>query len=113
MTHILRQSAFRKRLNPDIIIDISVYNVCIVVDHTVYYLSALPIPQARINQRCKTMEKEEKTRLTKEKILKAGISEFGRNGYRGGSINAICASGISKGLIYHNLHRFQRTRQCR
>ncbi len=48
------------------------------------------------------MEKEMKTQLTREKILSAGIEEFGRNGYRGGSINAICAAGISKGLIYHN-----------
>ncbi|MGI6205299.1 MAG: TetR/AcrR family transcriptional regulator [Anaerovoracaceae bacterium] len=48
------------------------------------------------------MKKEEKTRLTKEKILKAAIEEFGRNGYSGGSLNAVCASGINKGLIYHN-----------
>ena len=43
-----------------------------------------------------------KTQLTKEKILKAGIQEFGQNGYAGGSVNAICATGINKGLIYHN-----------
>lgn len=48
------------------------------------------------------MRKEMKTQLTKEKILKAGIQEFGQNGYAGGSVNAICATGINKGLIYHN-----------
>ena len=48
------------------------------------------------------MRKEIKTQRTKEKILKAGIREFGQNGYAGSSINAICATGINKGLIYHN-----------
>ena len=48
------------------------------------------------------MKKEEKTQLTKEKILKAAIAEFGKNGYSGGSLNAVCATGINKGLIYHN-----------
>lgn len=48
------------------------------------------------------MRKEDKTQRTREKILAAGIEEFGRNGYRRGSLNAISASGINKGLIYHN-----------
>ncbi|MCI6754369.1 MAG: TetR/AcrR family transcriptional regulator [Lachnospiraceae bacterium] len=48
------------------------------------------------------MRKEDKTQRTREKILASGIEEFGRNGYRRGSINAISASGINKGLIYHN-----------
>lgn len=48
------------------------------------------------------MRKEEKTELTKEKILKAAMQEFGSNGYVGASINTICKAGIQKGLIYHN-----------
>lgn len=48
------------------------------------------------------MKKEEKTRLTKEKILAAATDEFGKNGYRGGTVNAVCSTGINKGLIYHN-----------
>jgi len=48
------------------------------------------------------VKKEEKTQRTRERILAAGIEEFGKNGYRRGSINAISASDINKGLIYHN-----------
>lgn len=49
------------------------------------------------------MKKEEKTELTKEKILNAAIIEFGTKGYEGASVNNICNdNGISKGLIYHN-----------
>lgn len=48
------------------------------------------------------MKKEEKTELTKKKILSAAIQEFGTNGYRGASLNAICQVGIPKGLLYHN-----------
>lgn len=48
------------------------------------------------------MRKEEKTELTKQKILSAAVQEFGSNGYRGASLNAICESGIPKGLLYHN-----------
>lgn len=48
------------------------------------------------------MKEEEKTQRTRERILAAGIEEFGKNGYRRGSINAISASDINKGLIYHN-----------
>ena len=48
------------------------------------------------------MRKEEKTELTKKKILAAALQEFGTNGYRGASLNTICESGIPKGLLYHN-----------
>lgn len=48
------------------------------------------------------MKKEEKTELTKKKILSAAIEEFGTNGYQGASLNAICQAGIPKGLLYHN-----------
>lgn len=48
------------------------------------------------------MRKEEKTELTKEKIMKAAMEEFGLNGYAGASLNSICHTGISKGLLYHN-----------
>lgn len=48
------------------------------------------------------MKKEEKTRLTKEKILRAAIDEFGSRGYYAASVNAVCDAGINKGLIYHN-----------
>ena len=48
------------------------------------------------------MKKEEKTEITKCKILAAAIQEFGANGYVAGSVNNICKTGINKGLIYHN-----------
>lgn len=48
------------------------------------------------------MKQEMKTELTKEKIIKAAIIEFGTKGYSGASLNTICNSGISKGLLYHN-----------
>lgn len=48
------------------------------------------------------MKKKEKTELTKEKIMKAAMEEFGSNGYAGASLNSICHTGISKGLLYHN-----------
>lgn len=48
------------------------------------------------------MKKEEKTLLTKTKILNAAMEEFGKKGYEGGTINHICNTGINKGLIYHN-----------
>lgn len=48
------------------------------------------------------MKQEEKTRLTKEKIVDAAIKEFGTNGYEKANINNISGSGIAKGLIYHN-----------
>ena len=48
------------------------------------------------------MKQEKKTELTKEKIINAAIEEFGTKGYSGASLNAICNTGISKGLLYHN-----------
>lgn len=49
------------------------------------------------------MKKQEKTELTKEKILQAAMQEFGTNGYAGTGINIICSRHeISKGLLYHN-----------
>ena len=48
------------------------------------------------------MKREEKTRLTREKIITAAIEEFGAKGYKAASINHICDSGIAKGLFYHN-----------
>lgn len=48
------------------------------------------------------MKKEEKTELTKKRILAAAMKEFGENGYYGMTLNSICDAGIAKGLIYHN-----------
>lgn len=48
------------------------------------------------------MKKEEKTERTKKRILAAAIQEFGIHGYEGAKLNAICESGIPKGLLYHN-----------
>ena len=48
------------------------------------------------------MKKEEKTELTKKRILAAAKKEFGENGYHGMTLNSICDAGIAKGLIYHN-----------
>ena len=48
------------------------------------------------------MKKEEKTELTKERILTAAMEEFGEKGYAAAALNNICAAGIPKGLLYHN-----------
>lgn len=49
------------------------------------------------------MKKEEKTKLTREKIVKAALVEFGTKSYEAASLNTICSENqISKGLIYHN-----------
>lgn len=48
------------------------------------------------------MKREERTEITKEKIIAAATKEFGLKGYNGASLNAICDAGISKGLLYHN-----------
>lgn len=49
------------------------------------------------------MKKEEKTGLTKERIMNAAMQEFGTNGYAASTLNSICnVYGISKGLLYHN-----------
>lgn len=48
------------------------------------------------------MKQEQKTELTKERILTAAMNEFGMNGYHATKINNICKAGIPKGLLYHN-----------
>ena len=49
------------------------------------------------------MKKEEKSKISCEKILNAAIAEFGTKSYSDASLNTICNSNqISKGLIYHN-----------
>lgn len=49
------------------------------------------------------MKQEEKTELTKERILQAAMQEFGTNGYASSTLNTICNNHkISKGLIYYN-----------
>lgn len=49
------------------------------------------------------MKQEERTSLTRERIIKAAMQEFGTKGYAGTTLNAICSEGgISKGLFYHN-----------
>lgn len=49
------------------------------------------------------MKKEEKTRLRREKIIAAALSEFSKKGYEGFVINELCKQdGISKGVLYHN-----------
>ena len=48
------------------------------------------------------MRKEEKTELTRHKILLAATEEFGEKGYFHASMGQICQKGISKGLLYHN-----------
>ena len=51
------------------------------------------------------MKKEEKTKITKERILSAAIAEFGSKNYDAASINNICQTGqIPKGLLYHNFN---------
>ena len=50
-----------------------------------------------------SMKREEKSELTRERILQAAIEEFGTNGYDASALNTICSkNGISKGLIYYN-----------
>lgn len=49
------------------------------------------------------MKQDERTEITKDRILQAAIREFGTNGYAASSVNSICSKyKISKGLIYHN-----------
>lgn len=49
------------------------------------------------------MRKEEKTRLRREIIIAAALSEFATKGYKGFVINELCkVDGISKGVLYHN-----------
>lgn len=49
------------------------------------------------------MKQEEKTRITREKILHSALKEFGTKSYENASLNGICnESQIPKGLLYHN-----------
>ena len=49
------------------------------------------------------MKQDEKTKLSRDKILRAAIAEFGTKSYEAASLNVICSvNNISKGLIYHN-----------
>jgi AcrR family transcriptional regulator len=48
------------------------------------------------------MKQQEKTEMTRQRILAAALVEFGKNGYAGASLNNVCAAGIPKGLVYHN-----------
>lgn len=50
------------------------------------------------------MKREEKTKLTRERIIAASIDEFGSKGYAMASVNNVCDAGIAKGLIYHNFN---------
>lgn len=47
------------------------------------------------------MKQAERAEQTRNKIVEAAMKEFGRNGYRGGTIGNICKTGINKGLVYH------------
>lgn len=47
------------------------------------------------------MKQAERAEITRNKILRAAMEEFGRNGYRGGTMGNICKTGINKGLVYH------------
>lgn len=48
------------------------------------------------------MKHEERTEITKNRIIAAAIEEFGEKGYSDASLSSICDTGIPKGLLYHN-----------
>ena len=49
------------------------------------------------------MNREEKTALSRQRILDAAMEEFSLRGYEGASLSLLCAEkGISKGVIYHH-----------
>lgn len=49
------------------------------------------------------MKREEKSALSKQRILDAAMEEFSLKGYEGASLNTVWAKkGISKGIIYHH-----------
>ena len=49
------------------------------------------------------MKREEKSALSRQRILEAAMEEFSLKGYEGASLNAVWAEkGISKGIIYHH-----------
>ena len=48
------------------------------------------------------MQRDEKNRQTRRKIMDSAVHEFALHGYEAASINTICQQGgISKGIIYH------------
>lgn len=48
------------------------------------------------------MNREEKNRQTRRRIMDSALKEFSEKGYAAGSVNAVCsADGVSKGIIYH------------
>lgn len=96
-----------KRLTPFAIQDILLLTVW----------SIIPIIQIvnRVvnNRKENAVKKAEKTEITREKIMKASIEEFGTNGFNGTSVNQICKKhGISKGLIYHNFESKEKLYVC-
>lgn len=48
------------------------------------------------------MKQSDKSEATYNKIMKVAIQEFGTHGYDGASLNRVCDTGISKGLVYHH-----------
>lgn len=49
------------------------------------------------------MKREEKSALSRQRILAAALKEFSQRGYEGAALNAVWAeNGISKGIIYHH-----------
>ena len=46
------------------------------------------------------MRQEEKTELTRERILQAAMQEFGTNGYAATKVNAICGVGAGRSRPY-------------
>lgn len=48
------------------------------------------------------MKREEKSALSRQRIIEAAFQEFSKKGYTAASLNTVCAEhGISKGIIYH------------
>lgn len=48
------------------------------------------------------MKREEKIKITKDKIMESALHEFNEYDYEQASMNRVCAQGeISKGIIYH------------
>lgn len=49
------------------------------------------------------MNTEEKSKISRELILKAALAEFSEHGFEGASIRRICkASGVSNGRLFHH-----------
>ncbi len=49
-----------------------------------------------------TLKREEKNKMSREKIINSALQEFASKGYGLSSINTICSIGnISKGVMYH------------